>query len=311
MIGTIFGTCCEAQTAAYGSGYLPVAPVPVAPGQILTVFVNLDLPTAQAGSVPLPASVEGTSVIIAPIAGVNAGKEITAPMFSVSPTPVLLTRTSGFNIAAVTVQIPYEIEVQSNPALPAFNNYSFAVFIPGSSSIGSAFMTLVAQSDAIHILRTGDTIVSPLWGLRPTVGPFPPVITHPDGSTVIPSNPAKPGETVSIWAVGLGLPSSGTVKTGEANPNPPLTTTVNVDFEFRSNAGPSMPSSTNTGGSHIPATKVPAYFAPGFVGLYQINVTIPTPPVPLESCGGVFQSNVTINVGGSASFDGAGICVAQ
>jgi len=107
------------------------------------------------------------------------------------------------------------------------------------------------------------------------------------------------------------LPSSGTVATGAANPSPPLTTTVTVDFEFRSNAGPSMPSATDSGGSHTPAIKVPAYFAPGFVGLYQINVTIPQPPVPLESCGGVFQSNLTINIGGVASYDGVGLCVTQ
>ncbi|MBZ5603079.1 MAG: hypothetical protein LAO79_12310 [Acidobacteriia bacterium] len=163
-------------------------------------------------------------------------------------------------------------------------------------------------------MRLGDTVVSPVdaKGGYGVVATFqPPVVTHADGSVVAMNNPARAGETIVIWAVGLGLPSSGTVKTGEANPSPALTTTVYVDFDFRSNAGPSMPSATNTGGSRVPAKPVTAYFAPGFVGLYQINVTLPTPPVPLEACGGVYQSNLTINIGGSASFDGAGICTSQ
>jgi len=296
-----------AQIGMSGAGYLPPAPVSVAPGQLITFFVNLDLPTATANAAPLPLSLAGTSVRVFPQNGPNASQRIDVPVVAVYSVPVYSTRTSGYNLAAVTVQIPFEVQAGSQPALSV---YDFGIFL-GDNQSASALLQLAAQPDAVRIIRSGDTLTTRDYGLRPTLGPFPPAITHADGSTVTPANPAHPGETVSVWAVGLGLPSSGTIATGSANPNPPLTTTVSVDFDFRSNAGPSMPSTTNSGGSHVPAIKIPAYFAPGFVGLYQINVTIPAPPVQLESCGGVFQSNLTVNLGGTASYDGAGICVSN
>jgi uncharacterized protein (TIGR03437 family) len=49
---------------------------------------------------------------------------------------------------------------------------------------------------------------------------------------------------------------------------------------------------------------------PGYVGLYQINFIVPPPPAGTQSCSGTVQSNLTVSVGGLASFDGAGICVA-
>jgi uncharacterized protein (TIGR03437 family) len=57
---------------------------------------------------------------------------------------------------------------------------------------------------------------------------------------------------------------------------------------------------------------MPLYSAltPGFVGLYQINFTLPQPPVGTQACSGTVHSNLTVSVGGQTSFDGAGICVA-
>ncbi|MBZ5606418.1 MAG: hypothetical protein LAO79_29355 [Acidobacteriia bacterium] len=284
-------------------GYMPTAPAAIAPGQLITAKVGLNLPAGTASLLPLPLSINGTSAILYGEAGLDVGQTFNLPLLSVSVDFVYIGRIISWNLATVTVQIPYEIKPASA------TNYGLYELGVASDSNPSAIIRMVAQADAIHILRTGDSIETPVYGLHPVIGPFPPVITHVNGTTVTMDHPTRPGETVLMWAVGLGAPSSGTVKTGEANPSPALTTTVNIDFDFRSNAGPSMPSATDTGGSRVPAKQVTAYFAPGFVGLYQINVTIPAPPVPLEPCGGIYQSNLTINIGGSASFDGAGICV--
>jgi uncharacterized protein (TIGR03437 family) len=56
---------------------------------------------------------------------------------------------------------------------------------------------------------------------------------------------------------------------------------------------------------------------PNYVGLYQINVKVPQLPagsLPCSTAGFSYngiqiESNLTINVGGPASFDGVGICV--
>jgi len=293
-----------------GAGYTSPAPVPVAPCQLTTFYTGLPSSAdlgATAGAVPLPLSLAGISA-----QALVGSLRLDVPeltVFSVELGGVSSFANIGYRETALTVQIPCE--------LPIFAGQIYTLVVVGSTP-NAAAIYLYLSPDAIHIIRKGDTLTNPSQGVYLSPHFLPPAITHADGSSVTPDNPAKVGEAVAIWAVGLGLPSSGTVKSGAANPSPPLTTTVNVDFEFRPNAGPSMPwpppgSSITAapGDSHIPAIAVPAYFAPGYVGLYQVNVTIPKPPVPLQACGGVFQSNVTVNIGGMASFDGAGICVSQ
>ena len=92
------------------------------------------------------------------------------------------------------------------------------------------------------------------------------------------------GGVIQIFATGLG-PVNPTVKTGEASPsNPPATVTSAV--------------TCTVGGVSAPVQF--AGLAPGFVGLYQVNVAIPagvtgTVPVVLTQ-GGVASNTVTIVV---------------
>lgn len=85
--------------------------------------------------------------------------------------------------------------------------------------------------------------------------------------TGIPSNPVTAGQTIVIYAIGLG-PTSPPVASGTASPASPLATvpgTTQVCF-----------------GQETPFYQAPCatpFFVgltPGFVGLYQINVTIPS-----------------------------------
>jgi uncharacterized protein (TIGR03437 family) len=93
------------------------------------------------------------------------------------------------------------------------------------------------------------------------------IITTPDGAlTGIPANPVKPGDTVVVYALGLG-PTTSPVPSGAASPSSPLAVvpgTTKVCF-----------------GVETPFFQAPcatAFFSgltPNYVGLYQINVTIP------------------------------------
>jgi uncharacterized protein (TIGR03437 family) len=105
------------------------------------------------------------------------------------------------------------------------------------------------------------------------------IMTTPQGAlTGIPSNPVKVGDTIVIYAVGLG-PTSPPVASGTASPTKPLADvpgTTQVCF-----------------GVVTPFSKVPcakplfAGLTPNFVGLYQIDVTIPP---------GVASGNTTMSL---------------
>ena len=109
----------------------------------------------------------------------------------------------------------------------------------------------------------------------------PGIFTLPDGSGAIQhasdyslvtaSNPAAPGETIVIYATGLG-PVTGTVADGTPAPGPAPVQQL------------CQPSSVMLGGTPgnfdgTPANILYAGLAPGYVGLYQVNVQVP-PSMP-------------------------------
>ena len=146
-------------------------------------------------------------------------------------------------------------------------------------------------------------------------------MAHADGSLVWAGNPARGGETLVLYAFGLGR-TTPVVATGEPTPNPgPTRRPYPLDFAFRLNALPSQPKPfPRAPDGSIVITGPASFFAgmtAGSVGLYQVNLVVPTVPDGLAPCdvrpvgAGAFQvkSNLTVSIGGVASFDGAGICV--
>jgi uncharacterized protein (TIGR03437 family) len=87
-----------------------------------------------------------------------------------------------------------------------------------------------------------------------------PAVLHANGVLVSPSAPAKTGEVVLIFLTGLGQ-VNGQINCGQAAPaSPPLTVTAQVQVEIGS-------------GSRLSPEF--AGLAPGFAGLYQVNVEVP------------------------------------
>ncbi|HMD48723.1 MAG TPA: hypothetical protein VKG79_06485, partial [Bryobacteraceae bacterium] len=155
------------------------------------------------------------------------------------------------------------------------------------------------EFDSVHILRTGDSITQPgnSGGNYFFEGP---IVTHLDGTIVRQGNVATPGETLVMYAVGLG-PTTPIAKTGSKSVAVSTSGTIAIGFDYQASPGTSLP---------LKETPLFAGLTPGFVGLYQINFVVPTGPATLPLCSpGGPASNLTIVLSGFSSRDVAGICV--
>ncbi|MGA2770593.1 MAG: S8 family serine peptidase [Bryobacteraceae bacterium] len=221
----------------------------VAPGSYVSIFgsnlVEADLLSNASGDgaswLPLPMAIDGVNVSFdVPSAGIS----VPGNLIFVSP-------------GQINVQVPWELQGQSSAQVkvtidemfgyPLFGN---VVTVPLAAYTPSFFVgngTIAAQ-DAIT------------------------------GTNILASNPAHPGEILSLYANGLGpvtnAPASGAPAPGGAN----LATTTTQPV-------------VTIGGQ--PAKVGFSGLAPGYPGLYQIDVTVPS--------GLTGNQQVTVSIGGQTS----------
>jgi uncharacterized protein (TIGR03437 family) len=278
-----------------GMGYLYPSTM-VAPGQLITIFLEGN-PQGN-----ISASVSG---LPAPVLEVRTG--------SGCPSSTLCA-----SLTAITIQIPYDIEPGCALYPPVCNAMRSAQLTVTVNGVAGAPIDLTPAADSVHILTACDTVVPGASGSAPYNGlPCAPLVTHGDGSQVTPGNPAVGGEEVVAYAAGLGL-TVPAIPTGQSAVTATPTSEVFIlDFNFRPNALATQPmqppcSCPASERCPCPTSPIPVYsgLTPGYVGLYQINFMVPPPPVDVQPCSSTVYSNLTVSIGGFASFDGAGICVA-
>jgi hypothetical protein len=340
-----------------GSGYANPNPIRVSPGQITTLFVsglNTVLTKPQrATSLPLPNSLAGISVTInqsslkqsvaVPLVAVEQLNTcsitvVVPPPPPPSPTSTPSTAPPECLLTAITLQIPFE--VTPLPIFAGGSNVSggkldVTEVVITANGVASKMFAILPITDNLHVLNTCDSFPSlPLNGVSCS-----PTVTHADGTLVTAATPGKANEVLVIYAFGLGQ-TTPAVKTGSATPTPaPVlgpaifgsARTVELQYDFRPNAEPSRPFNVLTGVISPTPPTAPVLFlspvfvglTPGQVGLYQINVQLPSAfPAAVLSCTTVsvctgnlafcplpIQSNLTIDIGGVSSFDGAAICI--
>lgn len=300
------------------------APVNVAPGQILTVFVQgigstLTSPVRAPGS-SLPTSLVGISAIVQQGADRSAGILEVRPVSTcnppgrtgtgVFPQPI----TNCGRLTAVTLQIPFNIGTTCNVCIGVRPGDAAPTSLRISENgTSSAVLELTPLSDKIHVLTVCDTFLTTAVPPTNYTGvPCSPLVTHADGSLMSHSSPAKAGEVLVAYAVGLGA-TTPALTAGQLTTSAAVTTVAfTLQFNFLPNASPVRPN-----GSQAPLF---TGATPGYIGLYQINFRVPTPPAGTPTCGSVdvnqfdpgtniIQSNLTVSIGGAFSFDGAGLCV--
>ena len=200
-----------------------VSSIPVAvPGSIVSIYGNdLSSATISADSFPLPVQLPGTGTQV-----FFGG--IAAPLFYVSPTQI-------------NAQVPFELSSGSWVNVVVRNEYGASAPLP---------VVLVTQDPGIfNVSRSGLPI-----------GASNPIQLSRSGLSIGASNPIQPGDSITIWATGLGSVDPP-VSTGQAGP---------IDSPARLAKTPIV-----RVGGQIARIEY-AGLAPGLVGVYQINANVPT-----------------------------------
>jgi uncharacterized protein (TIGR03437 family) len=153
----------------------------------------------------------------------------------------------------------------NNIALPLFmaSPTQINAQIPPDLAAGS--YPLIVRSIANHIAAAPQSLTVSKYApavLVPTAGQI--ALVHADGSFVNKDNPANRDEHLTMYAVGLGPTTGGAVTAGAPSPSSPLAVTGAVEVFF---GDPSY----KQAGIIVDWSGL----APGFVGLYQLNLRVP------------------------------------
>ncbi len=297
----------QISPAVVGSDYTAPVPIFITPGGLTTIFVHgIGTKIVQpvvATTVPLPTKLGGISVSLKQT--LSPQGPIAVPLLAVFP--VNACRTPVFEpcgtITGINLQIPFELVPTSSLIVPITN---YAQLVVSEEGGGQATVEAMPLTDRIHIVRTGDTLTNPgAANIDRPLSTLDNVVTHADGTLVTVVNPAQPGETVVLYAVGLG-PVTPPVRSGDVTPAlaPVAYVSIAFDFNFHGEVSPHNPTLSSD-------TPVFSGLTPGFVGLYQVNFVVPNlPPNYLVACNTELgRTNLTVSLGRGSSFDGAKICM--
>lgn len=216
----------------------------VAPGSIVSIFgVALSAVSAAGANIlPLPTLLGGTTAVFSVDSGSGQTTKIDMPLFYSS---------SG----QVNAQIPFE----------ARSGTAATMTLSVDGLAGAPLAVRVASYNPGLFSRTQD-------------GSGPGAILHGYGPPVTSDLPARPGESVSLYATGLGAVDNRP-DTGKAASSLLLSNTL-------------VRPAVSIGGREAVVTF--SGLAPGFVGLYQVNVSVPTDLADGEH-------PVVLNIGGVSS----------
>jgi uncharacterized protein (TIGR03437 family) len=291
----LLGHLAIAQTgitvAGFGYG-TPGDVVTAAPGQLLIVSVygvtaRIPEPIFPiATEYGLPTTVSGISVDFTqgPLT-----VQLAIRALQQTPCPAAAVCSSA---TSITIQIPLEFNPDSSTR--------GALLVKEAGKVVTT-VQLNGVTDSVHILNTCDQTgiaLSLAYGTPPTL--CVPMVMHPRSPVVSPSAPATAGETLVVWAYGLGAPSHPLSESCCASPDELPTTAqpINVTLSYTDLSG--YPQRR--------LAEMPATYA-GMVGpgLYQVQFVLPSLPADLGRCSGG-KGNVRVLVSGPMSSASALIC---
>jgi uncharacterized protein (TIGR03437 family) len=147
------------------------------------------------------------------------------------------------NTGQLNVQVPYGVPINTQ--------YQLTVQHGNTLSVPQSLVVAPAQPGIFTVNQQGTGQGS---------------IVKSDGVTLVqPGTPATAGDTIVIYCTGLGAVTPPVKEGSPAPTTPPLATTVN-------------PVAVTIGGQQAPVAF--SGLAPGYAGLYQINVVVPSGVAP-------------------------------
>jgi len=133
--------------------------------------------------------------------------------------------------------------------------------IPFELTAGQTYQVIVSNNDALSTPESiQSTIVTP--GVANYASGFAEAEHAADGSLITAASPAKPGEYIVVYLVGMG-PTAVPVVSGVASPSNPLDTTLTADAPTITLNNEPVPVVLFSG------------LTPTAVGLYQIDLQVP------------------------------------
>jgi hypothetical protein len=322
LIIAIAGAHCfafaQSSPIIAAAGYSAPSPLQAAPGQVVTMFVR-DVPravdgqlrSAKGSGLPLPNALGGISVAI-----VQASGTLHAPIFAVrqeSECEAAGTDEASCLLTAIQIQIPYDLaaDISLSPLKRVTYGPLALVRIGVDGRSGRPF-ALQPLPDNAHLLTSCDASWDTSAGKECQRSVY-----HADGTVADENAAARPGETVVVYAYGLGTTNAnvvaGTAATSavpvtELLGSPRLVAALQKDFVNASSSTPRTFADSRNLGDVIPI--VFAGLMPGGVGVYQVNITLPQ-DLNSYPCGGDVHSNAVLNLSSLLGTESVALCVQQ
>jgi len=305
LFAALPGFMAQGANEIFGGGYTGPYVPGVVPGDVITLFVvPLNVPDAVASQTPLPTSLSGVSVAIR-AAGSNVvdmtGYPTSVPIFRVHS----VNNSSIIPNTAITVQIPTDMVSVSSEGKVLSGYPPYVVLNVHTNGVSGPDFAVQVNGEAPHLLNSCDTIFGGVGPILSGSG-CNPVITHADGTAVSYTSRAKVGETVVMYALGLvggPLPPTGLAPTGPL-PLPP----IEGQTYFTYILDPPPQSSLESLTARYLLSPVYVGAVQGYVGLFQINITIPAMPAQTHVCQNTADANATLQEPGAPN-ESSRICV--
>ena len=278
----------QAPNQIVSIGYKPPAYPDVAQGQVITLYAAaLNVPDAAAQQLPLPTSLSGVSVAVRVVGALDASKYPTLlGILRIQSVPCGVGTVSSVAgtglicpITQITVQIPNDgvcAPTSGASCGPQYLNLPpLLVLDVKANGVTGPDLPMGVSLGMDHLLNSCDSLYGSTDGCHP-------LVTHSDGTLVSSDSPARVGETIVIYAEGLGLHASAALQEG-------------MIVSYRQPTPPGYPTTIYSTVDHL--------IQPDYVGssggygtlLYQINLVVPPMPAQTYPCQTATDINTIIS----------------